>query len=86
MRHITPTAIALLATIWLATPVLAQGRHDEKPHGVMKPTTATEQQRTASTGGRHDEGPTSHGKKKPTNQTKKGASEKGASEDAAASK
>ena len=44
----------------------AQGRHDEKPHAVMKPMPDSEKAtRQSGTGGRHDEGPTSHGKKRP---------------------
>ena len=43
----------------------AQGRHDEKPHGMTRPAaTAPEQPRVAATGGRHDSGLTTHGVKK----------------------
>lgn len=59
-----PIALAALA-LALAMPIgsMAQGRHDEKPHGATKPAAAaTEQPR--GTGGRHDEGGTTHGKKK----------------------
>ena len=59
--------IALLAAFAaLSTTAVAQGRHDEKPHGMMKaPASATADSRASGTGGRHDEGATSHGKKKP---------------------
>ena len=59
--------IALLAAFAaLSTTAIAQGRHDEKPHGIMKaPASTTQESRASGTGGRHDEGPTSHGKKKP---------------------
>ena len=57
-----------LLTLFFASAVSAQ-RHDDKPHGMMKGTAATEQSRSGSTGGRHDEGPTSHGKKKPAKKT-----------------
>lgn len=46
----------------LALPAFAMGRHDDKPHGVTKPATQQAQQpRRQATGGRHDEGPTTHG-------------------------
>ena len=62
IRIILAAAVLALAA---ATPAQAQGRHDEKPHGVMKPTPDSEKEtRQAGTGGRHDEGPTSHGKKR----------------------
>ena len=62
-----PMLIALLA-LFFATAVSAQ-RHDEKPHGMTKGAAATDQSRSGSTGGRHDEGATSHGKKKPAKKT-----------------
>ena len=50
----------------LSTSAFGQGRHDEKPHGSKKPkASASAQSRSPATGGRHDEGPTTHGKKKP---------------------
>ena len=43
----------------------AQGRHDEKPHGMKKEAAAaTEKGKRQATGGRHDEGPTSHGQRR----------------------
>ena len=65
MKKLVITAAAL--TLAIAVPVsgMAQGRHDEKPHGVTKAAPATTAQaRTGSTGGRHDEGGTTHAKKK----------------------
>ena len=63
MKHAS-TLIAIIAAATLSTSAFAQ-RHDEKPHGMTKPTATTTAQ-GGSTGGRHDEGPTSHGKKKVT--------------------
>ena len=66
MKRILSTTLALVSVAVFSSAALAQGRHDEKPHGVMKSVpAATEQTRSAGTGGRHDEGGTSHGKRKP---------------------
>jgi len=43
----------------LAGASLAQGRHDEKPHGSTKPSAGATWVAPA-TGGRHDEGPYAH--------------------------
>jgi hypothetical protein len=56
-------AMIAFATALLSTGSFAQGRHDEKPHGMTKPAASSSDTR-AGTGGRHDEGPTSHGTKK----------------------
>ena len=58
------SAAALALAIGLPFTASAQGRHDEKPHGVMKSAPDTEQTQARSTGGRHDEGGTTHGKKR----------------------
>jgi hypothetical protein len=64
MKGIRSIVFAVTAAL-IAGSAFAQGRHDEKPHGMMKPSpAATERSGPAGTGGRHDEGPTSHGKKK----------------------
>ena len=57
----------------LGTASFAQGRHDDKPHGIPKnmPIT-TESQGAPAPAGRHDEKP--HGQKKPA--AKKPAAEK----------
>jgi hypothetical protein len=63
-KHLIAAATLGLA---LALPLTAsaQGRHDEKPHGLTKPVaTAPHEARVAATGGRHDSGVTTHGVKK----------------------
>ena len=62
MKLHTLAAFSIFAAVFAAG--AAAQRHDEKPHGVMKTPEKNEQTRAAGTGGRHDEGPTSHGKKK----------------------
>jgi hypothetical protein len=48
----------------LSAPSLAQGRHDEKPHGTLpKASQSTQYAPVAVSGGRHDERP--HGPRKP---------------------
>ncbi|MBI2224575.1 MAG: hypothetical protein HYU44_06385 [Betaproteobacteria bacterium] len=62
-------ALTMILGIALSTSAFAQGRHDEKPHGMGKPATATQESKETriATGGRHDAGVTTHGtgKKKP---------------------
>lgn len=57
---------AAALTVALGTAVsmsaFAQGRHDEKPHGMGKPSTGVDD-RASTVGGRHDEKP--HVNKKP---------------------
>ena len=68
-KHLIAAAtLALAASLPIAAS--AQGRHDEKPHGVMTSSVTAQQDkdRPAATGGRHDSGGTTHGMKK----TKKG--------------
>lgn len=66
MTQALKTIVLLAAFAAFSTTAVAQGRHDEKPHGMMKaPSTTTQESRVPGTGGRHDEGPTSHGKKNP---------------------
>ena len=66
-----PTIIAgAFLGVVLGNVANAQGRHDEKPHAVMNPMPDLEKAtRQAGTGGRHDEGPTSHGKKRAPKKT-----------------
>jgi hypothetical protein len=65
MKYAQATVIAFLTAAVLASASYGQGRHDEKPHGTKKAPATTEQQvRGGGTGGRHDEGITTHGRKK----------------------
>ena len=62
MKTKTLAALTMILGIALSTSAFAQGRHDEKPHGMGKPATAQESKvARAATGGRHDEGVTTHG-------------------------
>ncbi len=62
MKSKTLAALTVILGIALSTSAFAQGRHDEKPHGMGKPaaTQESKEARTA-TGGRHDAGGTTHG-------------------------
>lgn len=67
MNRSATTTIALLAGTLLAGTALAQGRHDDKPHGYDQKKAAAAATKPAQadgpvTGGRHDEKP--HGTKK----------------------
>ena len=58
-------ALTMILGIALSTSAFAQGRHDEKPHGMGKPAATQEGKVTrTATGGRHDEGGTTHGARK----------------------
>lgn len=60
-------ALTMILGIALSTAAFAQGRHDEKPHGMVKPAATQESKATRiATGGRHDEGVTTHGARKTT--------------------
>lgn len=62
MKTKTLAALTMILGVALSTAAFAQGRHDEKPHGMGKPAAAQEGQVTrTATGGRHDEGVTTHG-------------------------
>ena len=65
MKSKSLAVLTMILGIALATSAFAQGRHDEKPHGMMKnpPAEATDKDRTYAGSGRHDEKP--HGMKKP---------------------
>ena len=68
-KHLVAIA-ALAVGLTAASGAYPQGRHDEKPHGMKKEAAAaSEQGRRQGTGGRHDEGATSHAK----NASKKGS-------------
>ena len=63
MKSYLIAAAGLMLAIAVPFSSIAQGRHDEKPHGMMKPAHEVSQQdRATTTGGRHDEGGTTHGK------------------------
>ncbi len=67
MKTKTLAALTMILGIALSTSAFAQGRHDEKPHAVGKPAAAQEGKVTrTATGGRHDEGVTTHGARKAT--------------------
>jgi hypothetical protein len=59
--------LALVLSVGLAGAAVAQGRHDERPHGYNKAkaeaAAAAKVDQPAATGGRHDERP--HGAAKP---------------------
>ena len=57
-RSVIPLFLAALGLAFSGA-ALAQGRHDEKPHGSAKPSTSVTSAAPA-TGGRHDEGPNAH--------------------------
>jgi hypothetical protein len=66
MKSKSLTALAMILGIALSTSAFAQGRHDEKPHGMPKNPPAAESSdgdKGPAVGGRHDEKP--HGMKKP---------------------
>ena len=74
MKRVSIATIIFVFGTALASAALAQGRHDEKPHGSTKPSaSATEGQYEPMPGGRHDEKP--HGPRKPAG--KKSDSKKG---------
>ena len=57
-------ALAMVLGIALSATAFAQGRHDEKPHGMSQnsPAEAKDGERKSTGSGRHDEKP--HGVKK----------------------
>ena len=73
MKHAAITTVVFIFSAALGTASFAQGRHDDKPHGMPKnmPMT-TESQGAPAPAGRHDEKP--HGQKKPA--AKKPAAER----------
>ena len=58
-------AFALILGMSLATSAFAQGRHDEKPHGMAKSTAQSGDKMVSGSGGRHDEKPHGNLKKQP---------------------
>jgi len=67
MKTKTLAALTMILGTALSTSAFAQGRHDEKPHGMGKPAATQEINETRTpTGGRHDEGVTTHGARKTT--------------------
>jgi hypothetical protein len=65
MRTGTLAAFAMVVGFALSGSAFAQGRHDEKPHGMpaKPPAAATDTDRVYAGSGRHDEKP--HGMRKP---------------------
>ena len=64
MRRNKIQTLLFVLTVALTTTAIAQGRHDEKPHGQQKPAQATKESGPGTpAGGRHDERP--HGMQKP---------------------
>jgi len=74
MKRIIVAVIASALGAAVALTAVAQGRHDEKPHGLSKPATEQSEASGPSTGGRHDERP--HGMKKKAAPKKKTAPKK----------
>jgi hypothetical protein len=68
MKRPLITIVVLMAGALFATVSVAQGRHDEKPHGAGKPAQAKESG-TSAIPGRHDERP--HGPPPAIKQTSK---------------
>ena len=63
MKSKTLAALAMILGVALSTSTFAQGRHDEKPHGMKKPAAESpDVERVPGGSGRHDERP--HGIKK----------------------
>lgn len=64
MKHTAIAAVVFAVSAALGTVSFAQGRHDDKPHGMMKSAPAASEDKGApGMTGRHDERP--HGQKKP---------------------
>lgn len=63
MKSKSLAVITMVLGVALSASAFAQGRHDEKPHGMGKPSTESVDERVSTGGGRHDEKP--HGMKKP---------------------
>ena len=79
MKHIGIAAIVFVAGTALGTTAYAQGRHDDRPHGMPKDMPmATDSQGAPAPAGRHDEKP--HGQKKPA--AKKAGDKAAAKQDA----
>lgn len=55
----TLTAVVAAMSLAMAASAMAQGRHDEKPHGMAKQQASQDNERKSRpmTGGRHDERP-----------------------------
>ena len=65
MSKIVGIVVTAVAAAVISGGAFAQGRHDEKPHGMAKSTVSKAENRRAGTGGRHAEGGTTHGPRKP---------------------
>jgi hypothetical protein len=76
MKHTAIAAMVFGISVALGTSAYAQGRHDDKPHGMPKDMPmATKSEGAPGPAGRHDERP--HGQKKPAKKSaEKAAKEK----------
>ena len=65
MKSKSLAVLTMILGLALSTSAFAQGRHDEKPHAMGKPSTESvdKGERVATGSGRHDEKP--HGMRKP---------------------
>ena len=58
MKHTAIASVVFAVSAALGTASFAQGRHDDKPHGMMKSAPAASEERGAPpVAGRHDERP-----------------------------
>ena len=64
MNRAVVNVLSAIAMAIVTSAGYGQGRHDEKPHATAKPAPSSSE--AAASGGRHDEGGTTHGKKKAT--------------------
>jgi len=73
----TLTTLATAISLAMAASAMAQGRHDEKPHGMAKQAASQDNERRSQpiTGGRHDERP--HGMTKPEKKAQADAEKSG---------
>ena len=89
MKRTLIVLTVVLVGIGVGTVASAQGRHDEKPHGVTKTEAAAQDKAPASAssgvGGRHDERPHGMTKTKAKPKTDQPAVDKSAAPDAKAS-
>lgn len=71
MKSFATSVIALAIALALGGAAYAQGRHDEKPHGMSKAGPSPESPVTERTPGRHDDRPHAPAKKTKKTDTKK---------------
>jgi hypothetical protein len=71
VKRIVLTLSAAVLGLAISGASFAQGRHDERPHGSMKPS-AESAARAPVTSGRHDEGPYAHSPRRPAEKKPEG--------------